>query len=204
MRTFLTIAALTWALLDAAMAAAVADPTPNRIGIYFDEDATQRNLWINPPTFQTVFIIVTNPTFSNIYGWQAAVRGLEAWTMSVLGTNITGGPPISGPNLQYDITYETPLVAQPVTVLATIVGFTLDSATCNCLVLTGIDQPAIPEGLPLIWAQEEQPSAIQVAHLYANGVAAAINENPIPEYPDCSSALAAEAATWSALKALFR
>jgi hypothetical protein len=193
-----------WLLLHAVAAIAAADPTPNRIGIYFDAEANQRTLSTAHPTFQTVYITVTNPTFSSIFGWQAAIRGLDLQTMSVAGTTFPGMGFISGTNLQYDIAYETPLVAEPVTVLATVVGFTQNSMRCNCLVLTGIDTPAIPEMLPLVWTQPDQPSAIQVASLYSNGVAAAINESPIPEIPGCEAAVATEPTSWSGVKALFR
>ena len=204
MRTFVWIATSMWLAAIVTSAGAVADPTPDRIGIYFDEDANQRTLVAWPPSAQMIYIIVTNPTFSNIYGWQAAIRGLDAGTITVLGSTISGGAIITGPDLQYDVTYDAPLVAQPVTVLASIVGLAADSMWCSCLVLTGIDQPTIPEMLPLVWTRPDQPSAIQVAHLYSNGVAAAINENPIPEDPGCATALAVQSTSWSSLKALFR
>jgi hypothetical protein len=204
MRTFVVIAASVWLVTGAGSVLAVADPTPDRIGVYFDQEAGLRTLWTWQPSVQTIYIIVTNPTFANIYGWQAAIRGLDAATVSVIGTTITGGDVITGPNVQYDVTYETPLIAQPVTVLASIVGFTHDTMTCNCLVLTGIDRPAIPEMLPLVWAQPDQPAAMQVARLYPNGVAAAINENPIPEIASCSVVVAVEPTSWSSLKALYR
>lgn len=204
MRTLSVLAASVWFFTGAAAAVAVVDPTPDRIGVYFDQNANQRTLHIWHPSLQTIYIILTNPTFANVYGWQAAIRGLEAETVSVIGTTITGGAVLTGPGLEYDVRYETPLVTQSVTVLASIVGFTHESMTCNCLILTGIDHPALPEMLPLVWTQPDQPAVIQIARLYPNGVAAAINENPIPEILSCAAVVAAEPVSWSSLKALFR
>jgi hypothetical protein len=198
------IAASIWFVLSAAAAAATVDPAPDRIGIYFDESADQRRFMTWPSFLQTVHITVTNPTFANIYGWQAAIRGFEPVTGTVIGTSIAGGAVINGPELQFDIRYEEPLIAQPVTVLATIMVLMQGDPQRSCLVLTGVDQPAIPEALPLIWAQPDQPAAIQVACLYGNGIAAAMYESPIPEDPGCASVVANSVTSWSSLKALFR
>jgi hypothetical protein len=204
MRALAMMAVANLLVLNAAAASAAVDPSPDRIGIYFDESASRQTLVAWPQSVQTIYIIVTNPTFPNIYGWQAAIRGLDAETITVFGTGIAGGAVVTGPDLQYDVTYETPLATQSVTVLASIFGIAHDAMRCSCLVVTGIDQPAIPEMLPLVWTAPEQPVVLQVARLYPNGVAAAINENPIPEEPGCWSGVALERTSWSTLKALFR
>ena len=204
MRTAVVVFVGMWIVMSAASAGAVADPNPDRIGIYFDEGADQNILWAGSWPLLTMYVTVTNPTFTSIYGWQAAIRGLDSGTATVLGTTITGGAVINGPDLQYSVAYETPLTAQPVTVLATIVGLMQDSMARSCLILSGIDQPAIPELLPLVWVQPDQPVVIQVSHHYANGVAAAINESPIPEEPSCASAVSVDRTSWRSLKALFR
>lgn len=204
MRTLTLSLMLLSAILPAAPARAVDVPAPDRIGIYFDAEATSQVAWFGPLAPVTMYITLTNPTFENIYGWQAAVRGVDPASLHILGTTITGGLAIAGPELQFDIALEEPLSAQPTTVLATISGIMWLGGPMVCLTLTGVDSPAIPDLLPLIWMEQAQPSPIRVAHYYLAGVTAGINESPIPEGPNCVSGLAVEGTTWGALKAMHR
>lgn len=204
MRATVLVTVVVLAMLPAAAGRSFADPVPDRVGIYFDAGATQPVAWFGPFSVVTMYITVTTPTFENIYGWQAAVRGVDPDAMVIAGTTITGGSTITGPELQYDVALASPLVAQPTTVLASITGLMSVEAPMICLRLTGIDNPALPDTLPLIWTQPDQPSAIQVAPMYFNGVVAAINESPIPEGPNCAWPVAVERSSWAALKLLYR
>lgn len=195
---------LLLAVLPMAHAAEAMDPVPDRIGVYFDVEAGASVARFGSFANVTMYIILTNPSFENIYGWQAAIRGVEPEALHILGTAITGGPVISGPALQFDVTLETPLAAAPVTVLAAISGLMWAEAPMVCMFLTGVDNPAIPETLPLVWTGTEQPAAVQVAQYYGNGIAAAINESPIPEGPNCAYLVSVQGTSWSALKASYR
>jgi hypothetical protein len=204
MRTVVAIAALLLATLPRAYADESVDPVPDRIGVYFDVEASANVAWFGPLANVTMYIILTNPSFENIYGWQAAIRGVDPEALHVLNTTITGGSVITGADLQFDVTLETPLVAAPVTVLAAVSGFMWVGNPMVCMSLTGIDDPAIQDTLPLVFAQQDLPTAIQVAQYYENGIVAAINESQHLAGPDCADLVGVERISWSAVKSSYR
>jgi hypothetical protein len=77
--SFLTFATL---VLWAAGAAAVSDPSPDHIGIYFDRNADNWGISMAPSVPFSAYVVITNPTQSTISGaaFQYRVRvpeGLE-------------------------------------------------------------------------------------------------------------------------------
>lgn len=124
MRTVLIPVAL---LLAAATSFGQVDPTPDSLGIYFDQGATQFCRATSAP-FESVFayLCLTNPTCMDISGWEAIVRHegdspvSPAWGLPTPSVDVNPDPEI----FQVGISTLMPVLpTSPIAVLATWNGF---------------------------------------------------------------------------------
>ncbi|MBK7189527.1 MAG: hypothetical protein IPH86_12790 [bacterium] len=108
--------------------------------------------------------------------------------------------------MQFSVGYEVPRATGAATVLATM-QLMLTRPAAVCLLLTGIDQPAIPDERPLFWIEPDHPTVARVSSIYYNEVAATINEGGrLPESPPgrCSYVVDDMTQSSGALKSLYR
>lgn len=110
---------LLMALLVASSAFAVVDPDPNMMGMYFDLSADTVCINASPFTPQTAYLIVTNPSFDALYGFEAGIT-LE-------GTGLVTG-----------VTFANPQALNVGTPTNMIVGFGAPSATSEATLLATI------------------------------------------------------------------
>jgi hypothetical protein len=183
---------------------AARDPAPDRIGIYFDTNADRSTTTV--PTFMldTAYIVVTNPTFPSLYRLEASIRAPQS-SVFWIAADVAGGGTNTATLPEFAVTYEARYPTQPVTILATVT-FLVAQAGPVCLVLAGISSSAIPGDLPVVWTSPEIALAIEPSRLYANGVAASINDDtwPAPYLPYCEDVVATESRSWGVLKSLYR
>ncbi len=181
------------------------DPEPNKLGLYFiDGYGEWRQCANSPPSsIVTVYIILTNPTFSSLHKWEAAIRQTDGLLLSV-GESIEGGGVNSGSDLDFVVSYETPISTEPVTILAAVELFYVHHP--GCLILTGVSNPSLPEFLPLVWPEAGSPMVIQTSKMFPNGVVATLNGcGTIPELPEpCSQVVGTVKQNWGTLKSTYR
>jgi hypothetical protein len=204
-----TIAAIVTSLVlgcGATQAAAGLDPGPDGLGVYFDTEGNLSNVAAPLFTPISMYIVLTRPTFPLLYGWQAAIREADTSTIYVMSTSTPGGGINVGSGMQFSVGYAAPLATQDATVLASV-QILVGGWQSICLLLTGIDQPALQDERPLIWIDQDHPTVARVSSRFGNSVSATINENnPIPEAPPsrCSFIVNADMQTWGSLKAHYR
>jgi len=180
------------------------DPEPNKLGLYFDLEARFPCEVAYPFESVTAYLILTNATSDMLFGWEAAVRPVSE-ELFVGSAEVMGGGTNSLEAPEFAVTYESPLETESVTVLAT---FELASLVYeeNCLILTGISSPSLPEDLPLIWWEASVPSVIQTTNIQPNGVVASIGGCPVvPESPwPCANEVPVSRFNWGSLKSIYR
>lgn len=207
MRTAITAFVATTVLFCAAVAAiASLDPDPDGLAVSFTPDAN--TVVTQSPPFMpfAIYVVLINPTFPQLHGWEAAIREADTSTLFLLSSSIPEGGVNVGTGMQFSVAYDVPRVTSSATVLATM-QVMVRSMPSVCLLLTGIDQPAIPVEGPLFWIEPGHPTEARVSSPFYNSVAAVINEgNAMPESPPsrCSFVVSVESPTWGALKSLYR
>ena len=200
MRTSITILVALVLMGGVATVNAGLDPDPDGLGIYFDQYGNSNMHDINPFTPFPMYIVLTWPTFTELYGWQAAVREADTSILYMLSCGFPGGGANVGTGMQFSVGYELPLVTNTATVLATMQVMT-QTRQSICLELTGIDHPAIADERPLLWIAPDSPTVVRVSSMFYSSVSAVINDY-IPSR--CGSVVIEEARTWGSLKALYR
>jgi len=184
------------------------DPEPNKLGIYFDLEFEG---WYpcasaTVGTMVTAYIILTNPTFGTLHRWEAAIRSTDGLLLSTSESIEGGGVNTSGSTLEFVVSYDAPIATEPVTVLATVQLFFID-LSASCLILTGVSNPSLPEDLPLVWPEVENPTVIQTTELYSNGVVASLWYcGGLPESPPdhCGQVVGVVKQNWGTLKSTYR
>jgi hypothetical protein len=180
------------------------DPEPNKLGLYFTDVYGDWYQCANssPSTIATAYILLTNPTFSSLHKWEAAIRQTNG-LLFFLGESIGGGGVNSGSELEFVVSYETPISLDSVTILATVDLFYVHYP--GCLILTGVSNPSLPEYLPLVWPEEGSPMVIQTTKMYPNGVVATLDGcGTVPEVPaPCSQVVGTVKYNWGTLKSTY-
>jgi hypothetical protein len=181
----------------------IADSGSEKLGLYFDTDAFNQCVDAEPFLPVMAYIILTNPSFESLHRWEGAIRPASGRVVA-FQPEFLGGGANSGSLPEFSVSYEEPLAAQSVMVLATFQLMSLDPS--SCLILTGLSSPAIPEDLPLIWSEAGVPTVIETARMTINGVVAALGEcQAVPEAPlPCSEVVSEAGMNWGGLKSLYR
>ena len=172
------------------------------IGIYFDPEGTIKSGGPISVYFE-LYVIISEPEFSHLYGWEAQIPefsdGFVLYSSNFLGDveNQIAFP-------EFKVSYQEPMIVESGTILAELTIFILYQGSA-CLTLTGINSPAIPEELPLVWTGENNPVPISVAYLHSNGIAASINEGGGLTMPwECSTVVQVPRISFDAIKACYR
>lgn len=111
---------LTLALLLAGSAFAIIEPDDNVLGLYFDLNADEVcALGVSPYDSVELYLIYTNPTYSELYGFEA---GLTMEGSAILLTNVFANPQALnvGDNMNMIVGFGVPTVTTPATLLSTM------------------------------------------------------------------------------------
>lgn len=135
---------LVLVLLAAGAARAVVDPDPDRLGLYFDENADITDIY----TFELLpaYLILTNPTFPAVKGIECCLEWDESACAFLNMMLPTGGMNLGDyHNLVMGLT--TPLTTSDATVMAT---YNLLPTGMSTFTLTAAQPPSIDGDLPVV------------------------------------------------------
>ena len=151
-----------------------------------------------------MYVILTEPSFAELHGWEAAIRRHDGEAPILLSATVGLGGQNTGTLPEFAVTYPSPVPTTGLMVLATVTMFPLQWA--ECLVLTGIHSPSLPDLRPLVWPMAGAPMAIIRSAVWPNGVTAATGGCPaIPgDSGYCGMVVATEPVSWGAVKARYR
>jgi hypothetical protein len=179
----------------------LADNDANAIGIYFDQETTQNEVWIDVPGEVVGYLTYTDPTVSTIEAWYLGIgfgTTIHSYTLSGGGVNIAD---IGDPLLTFfSVGFETPLLCSDNTVLAVLtIGVDEDNPS-TCIIIGGY-----PPGYGI----PTDPAALSGGELIYFWPSVGVPDYPIV-FPTCVAAInqsapvPAKEATWGGVKSLYR
>lgn len=184
-------------MLVVASAWAVVDPDPNMMGFYFDESAdTPCVLGAAPYSTHVMHLILTNPTFDELFGFEAGydVDG----PAQVLGTQfaVDDALNVGGPDNMI-VGFGTPMPTTEATLLVSISVLYMSTTDEEVdFFLHGSDPGSIPGNLPVVLLADGV--LIQVGLSAATGPTSLING----DYP--CGVVATQPMSFDNLKSLYR
>lgn len=176
----------------------------DKIGLFYNEFADYSCDSGSPSVPIDLFVVLLNPSFENLYAWEAAVHVIETQCL-IFNSTVFGGGTNSLGGGEFKVAYIDPLPTSSVTVLGSVSIMPLEHECC--MILTGISNPSLPEQNPLVWPTPGAPIAIETNDFLANGVDAIMGQCPwIPEYPDhsCQDVVSQKEQNWGTLKSMYR
>ena len=144
---------LWMALLMASSTFAMVDTDPDMMGMYFDEDADLPCLdGATPYSTHTLFLIITNPSFELLFGWEAGYDLLGS--AQVLSTGL---PPeqlpldVGGNPGNHIVGFGEPMIMGPVNTVAVMMVLYTDTESSPVdFMLHGADPGSLPGDLPVV------------------------------------------------------
>lgn len=197
---------LTLAMMCTALpASAVDDYWVDRLSISFDaghlESCAYQGAQFVP---LTMYVVLMEPSFAELHGWEAAIRRHDGTAPAIISASTGLGGLNAGVVPEFSVTYPSPVPTTEWMVLATLQVLPLSWA--DCLVLTGLRSPALPDERPLVWPSAGTPMVVTRHALWPNGATAGTGGcAAVPEMEEwCATVVADEAVTWGAVKARYR
>jgi len=137
----------------ASFAFAQVDTDLDMMGMYFDVDADMPCLdGVDPYTTQVIFIMITNPSFELLFGWEAGYDLLGS--AQVLSTEL---PPdqlpldVGGSPGNHIVGFGEPMIMGPVNTVAVISVLYMDTELGPLdFMLHGADPGSLPGDLPVV------------------------------------------------------
>lgn len=191
-------------LISATVICAGGAGASERMALWFDADYELPCEIGSPFVPMTLYLVLLDPTFGQLHGWEAAVRSAEG-EFFFMSSSVAFGGTNTGSGAEFRVEYAEPLTVGAKTVLATVT--ILPAAPEICLIITGTSGPSLPVAGPLVWASADVPTEIATANILANGVDAIIGGcGAIPEFPytSCLLTLDVRPRSWGSLKAQYR
>ena len=177
----------------------------DRVGLYFDTVGAAQCQDVVGGLPVTVYVILEDPTFQRLYGWEASVQSAQG-VLFLMGSSLPVGGVNSGSGTEFHVEYSEPLTLGPKTVLAALTLLPISPETC--LVLTGVSPPSLPVFGPIVWSSADTANEIATSDALASGVDAIIGGcSTIPENPPhipCAGVVAVLRTNWGALKSTYR
>ena len=187
----------------APSAMAIGDQGPNMLGFYFDTDATEYYAEGAPYELLQVHLILTNPTMSEISGWEA---GYDIFGSAWINEPILYNGGVNSLSGQYfSVTYLSPLHCTGPTPLASIPLIPIDDS-CNCIRLFGVEEPSVPGELPVLYLSDGSYLQVETCVFDGSDASAQLNGDvPVIGSPwPCEDLVQVSGVSWGALKRLFR
>ena len=183
----MAIVVVVLSLVLAGSVFAVVDPDPNKMGLYFDENADLIDVYSYE--FTPAYLVVTNPAFDAIKGlecyldWDESVCAFQGLELPAAGFNL-------GDHHNVVIGLAAPLATTEATVMAT---YTLFSTGMTYFTLAAAEVPSIEGDLPVVIDGED--NIFQLGLAFGSGnVCAILNSPPDPVLGE----------TWGGVKSLYR
>jgi len=192
MRWVLILLLITCVLPGISPGSAQADlPGPDVLGLYFDEEALERDLAVEAGASFRLFLILTNPTMDAIEGWESAVILTNGNSVTTTEFPVGSQPLLNGPE-DWAVSMTAPM---PCNVLTKLAVFT---------VLATTDQHA-----PFYLGNISAPSLVgnhPAVHLAGGGWTALEVSSGDPALPVASvnGSTPNEESGWGAVKSLYR
>ncbi len=145
----------------AGAAFAVADPSPDGVGVYFDENADVGQAWIAAYTPFYVHVVLTNPTLLSIegaeFGWFVQTTPGSESSLMLFSYLEAGDPDVTLPINELDplggdvdCHWSSPLPTQETHVLLTLGYMLMTNMWADISIVAGRDV-LTPDGLPSYW-----------------------------------------------------
>lgn len=182
-------------VLGVSSAGAVSDPTPNLLGLYFDETADVYCLdEVAPYSIVSMYAVLSNPTVPEIIGFEFAMDHPSPM-IALMTTAYCNSfwDPVEG--IPYVIYCGYPYPLQEATVLVSF-QYLYASSETNALewTLLPADNPSEPGGYPFAWLPDGTYLPLEVRGGLGNPSAMI--------FYDCT--VDTEPVTWGAIKSVFR
>lgn len=177
----------------------------DRLSISFDDEYFMPCAYSGAPFVPlTMYLVLTEPSFAELHGWEAAIRRHDGSAPVVMSASLGLGGQNDALAPEFRVSYPSPVPTTAWMVLATVQ--VLPFSWAECLVLTGLRSPAMPDERPLVWPAAGTPMVVTRHALWPNGATAGTGGcAAIPESEDwCASVVADEAVSWGAVKARYR
>lgn len=177
----------------------------DRLSISFDDEYVMPCAYFGSRFVPlTMYLVLTEPSFAELHGWEAAIRRHDGSAPVVMSATMGLGGQNVGLAPEFSVSYPSPVPTTEWMVLATIQ--VLPVFWPECLVLTGLRSPALPDERPLVWPAAGAPMVISRHAPWPNGATAGIGGCAgIPGSQEwCATVVAEEAVSWGAVKARYR
>ncbi|MCB1184794.1 hypothetical protein KDM41_15300 [bacterium] len=166
-------------------------PSPNALGLYFDNEASTNNLSLAGPASVQAYLVFTDPTVASVTGWEVKITATS-------GTSVTGADlPVGTTALQAGPENWAAVLAEPMpgNTLTKLAIFTITTdASDNTLIYLGnIDSPSAPGDLPGVKLGDGSWVSLPVQ-----------SGDPSQPVAGINTALPTDVASWGDVKALFR
>lgn len=177
----------------------------DRLAISFDDEYHMPCAYFGAPFVPlTTYLVLMGPSFTELHGWEAAIRRHNGSAPVIISATIGMGGQNDALAPEFRVAFPSPVPTSEWMVLATMQ--VLPTSHAECLVLTGLRSPSLPDERPLVWPAAGTPMVITRQALWPNGATAGTGGcAPIPESEDwCATVVADEAVSWGGVKARYR
>jgi hypothetical protein len=191
-------------LVTATLASIGSAGAAEQVALWFDAENEFPCEMGSPFVPLTLHLVLLDPTFDQLHGWEAAVQSAEG-EFFFMSSSVAFGGTNTGSGAAFRVEYAEPLAVGAKTVLATVT--ILPVSHVICLIVTGTSSPSLPVAGPIVWASADVPTEIASANILDNGVDAIIGGcGAIPEIPytACLLTVGASPRNWGSLKAQYR
>lgn len=187
-------------LFVANVAMAVVDPDTNSMGFYFDLTADNYELSLAAPGSFPAYIILTNPDFDAVYGYEFGFEVVGNMMVMNVINNGTGPIDVGGGVGNHIVGLASPLAATPATLIATVNIFAMDTGSI-AMTLKGATPNSVPGSVT--------PAVLLAGDvIMAAGLSAGIGEDGLPNVcatvNDPGRVVATDEVSIDAVKALYR
>ncbi len=192
MRLVMILFLMTCGLQGVSVGSAQATlPGPDALGLYFDDEAQDRDLAVEAGASFELFLILTNPTMNAIEGWESAVILTNGNTVTTTDFPVGSQPLLNGPQ-DWAVSMTSPM---PCNVLTKLAVFTVLAATDQhaSFYLGDISAASLAGDYPAV-------------HLAGGGWTAVDVSSGDPAMPVASvnGSTPSVESTWGAVKSLYR
>jgi hypothetical protein len=185
--------------LAANVAFAIVDPDTNSMGIYFDGNADIYELETHPLIEVMVYIILTNPDFGTLLGYEFGYQIVGNYVLVTYGLWGTGIIDVGGGPGNHIVGLSAPFAMSPATVLCALMIAVQDTNPI-AFTLTG----SIPNAIP----GSQLPAVLLAGDIILPiGLSSGLDSGGNPRvcaYINGTGVVATEQESWGNVKALYR
>ncbi len=187
--------------LLASSAFAVVDDSTNSMGIYFDMNADTYEFAAAPYAIYPAYVMLTNPDFGAVYGYEFGYDIQPAGAFTVTGTVLAGNGPIDvgGGAGNHIVGLASPMATSEATLIATLNIFVLNADPISFELKGAVPNSIIGSKAPAVLMEGDA--------IMATGLSAGFAEDgstQICAYINGAGVVATDEVSMDAVKALYR